>query len=102
MTAVYATILFLGVLGLLSWVAATGVARSVDGWHGVDPESRFGPMARSVLAAFLGFGMGGMSAAFAGWSSIFAFAAALVGAGALVAVAVWLGPPHAQDDASRR
>jgi len=102
MTAVYATILFLGVLGLLGWVAATGVAHSVEGWDGVDPESRFGPVARSVLAATLGFGMAGMSASFAGWPAILAFAGAIGGAVALVAVALWLGPRQAPDDASGR
>ncbi len=102
MTALFGTILLVGVLGLLVWVAATGVAHSVDGWAGADPETRFGQVGRSVLAAFLGFGMAGMSASFAGWSPILALVGGLAGATALVTVGFWLGPNATSEHASRR
>jgi len=102
MTALFGTTLLIGVLGLLVWVAATGVAHSVDGWDGVDPETRFGRVGRSILAAFLGFGMAGISASYADWSPVLALIAALAGSTALVAVGFWLGPVQTSDDASRR
>jgi len=102
MTALFGTILLVGVLGLLVWVAATGVAHSVDGWEGVDPETRFGRAGRSVLAALLGFGMAGMSASYADWSPILALIGALAGATALVAVGFWFGPAPTSNHASRR
>ncbi|GMQ98733.1 MAG: hypothetical protein BMS9Abin17_1260 [Acidimicrobiia bacterium] len=102
MTALFGTILLVGVLGLLVWVVATGVAHSVDGWGGVDPETRFGRVGRSVLAAFLGFGMAGMSASYADWSPILALIGALAGATALVTVGFWFGPTPTSNHASRR
>jgi hypothetical protein len=102
MTALFGTILLIGVLALLAWVAATGVAHSVGGWDGVDPENRFGSLGRSVLAALLGFGMAGMSASFAGWSPMLSLIGALAGAAVLVAVGFWLGPARTSDHASRR
>jgi len=92
MTALFGMILLVGVFGLLVWVAATGVAHSVDGWQGVDPETRFGRMGRSALAGFLGFGMAGMSASYADWSPVLTLIGALAGATALVAVGFWFGP----------
>jgi len=102
MTALFGTTLLAGVLALIVWIAATAIAQSVAGWEGLDPESRFGPVGRSALAALLGFGMAGMSASFGGWSPVLALVGALAGAAALVAVGLWLGPKDLSEDASGR
>ncbi len=47
---------------------------------------------RRTIAGFLGFGLAGMSASFAGWATVFALVAAVAGAGALVAAATQLAP----------
>lgn len=52
----------------------------------LDPERRFGERGRDVVAATLGFGLGGMSASFAGWSTGLAALGAVAG-GALAVVA---------------
>lgn len=80
MRALFGVALAIGMLGLLGWIAAVGVAGSVDGWEGVDPDARFGMTGRRVVAAVLGFGMAGLSAAYAGWPMALATGAALVGA----------------------
>lgn len=92
MTAVYAVTLVVGLLGLAAWIVATAVADTVEGWQGVDPESRFGPWARRGISALIGFGMTGISTSFGGWPDVAAFAAAVVGAVALAAISEWLGP----------
>ena len=87
MRAVFAFALGFGFVALLSWIAATAVATSVDGWEKVDPDARFGLTGRRVVAAVLGFGMAGLSAAYAGQPMALATVAAVAGAviGAAVA-----------------
>ncbi len=87
MRAVFGVALALGSLALVAWIAAVAVAGSVRGWEGVDPDKRLGRGGRGVVAAVFGFGMAGLSAAYAGWPTPAATAAALVGAAAAVAVA---------------
>lgn len=76
----------LGTILLLAWIFAVAVAGSVEGWAKVDPDARFGVTGRRVVAAVFGFGMAGLSAAFAGWPMAVATLAAV--AGAVVAGAV--------------
>lgn len=88
MTAVYAVTLVVGIVLLLTWVAAVAVAETVPGWAHVDPDARYGRRGRLVVAGLTGFGLGGMSATFAGWPVVAALAAAaggvvLVGTAAL-------------------
>lgn len=64
MTAVYAVALLAGVVALLAWVIARGLAVNVDRPR-IDPEERLGAAGRRVVAAVVGFGMAGMSAEFA-------------------------------------
>lgn len=92
MTAVYAVSLVVGVVLLLAWVAAVAVAETVDGWDHVDPENRFGFRGRLGVAAPTGFGLGGMSATFAGWPAALAVTAAVAGAILIVSAARYLGP----------
>ena len=94
MVWIYAIALGLGLLALLVWLVGVAVATWVDGWEFADPERRFGETGRSATAAVFGFGMGGMSATFAGWNPVIAAAAALVGGAALVAVARVFAPAH--------
>lgn len=77
---------------MLGWIAATAVAATVDGWEGVDPDRKFGRSGRFVLAGTLGFGMAGMSSLYAGWPHAAAVGAAILGAGGLILVSIWLGP----------
>lgn len=92
MTALFGVPLLIGIVLMIAWIAAVAVAATVDGWRGVDPEARFGSTGRFVLAGAIGFGMAGMSALYAGWPSIVAFGAALLGLVGLIGVSIWLGP----------
>lgn len=76
MTALYAVVLVVGILLLLVWVAAVAVAETVAGWEHVDPDVRYGRRGRLIVASLTGFGLGGMSATFAGWPVVAALAAA--------------------------
>lgn len=93
MTAVYAIALTVGLIAVVAWIAMSAVAASVDGWDRFDPGSVLGYRGPLVIAAFIGLGMGGLSASYAGWSDGPAVVAAIVGAGGLVAVTSLLGPP---------
>ena len=80
MRPVFALALGLGFVAMLGWIAASAVAASVDGWEKVDPDARFGLVGRRVVAAVLGFGMAGLSAAYAGQPMALATLAAVAGA----------------------
>jgi hypothetical protein len=80
---VFGIALGLGVILLLAWIIAVAVADSVEGWANIGPDERFGLTGRRVVAAVFGFGMAGLSAAYAGWPMAVATLAAA--AGALVA-----------------
>ncbi len=92
MTVLFGIPLLVGIVLMLGWVAATGVASTVDGWEKVDPEIRFGTTGRFILAGAIGFGMAGISALYAGWPSAVALGAGLIGAAGLIGISVWLGP----------
>lgn len=92
MTALFGIALLAGVVMLLAWIVATGIANTVEGWQGVDPETLIGAKGRSVIAGAVGFGMAGMSSLFAGWPVPASVVAAAIGAGALIAVGIWFGP----------
>ena len=80
MRAVFGSALGFGTILLLAWIVAVAVAGSVGGWEKIDPDARFGLTGRRVVAAVFGFGMAGLSAAFAGWPMVVATLAALAGA----------------------
>jgi hypothetical protein len=61
---VYAVALVIGVIGLIVLIMGAALAENL-GRADLDPAGRLGPRARPVVAAALGFGMGGMSAEFA-------------------------------------
>ncbi len=86
MRVVFGFALGFGSIALLAWIAAAAVADSVEGWGTVDPDARLGLTGRRVVGAVFGFGMAGLSAAYAGWSMVIATVAAV--AGAIVAVAI--------------
>jgi hypothetical protein len=88
--AVYAVSVIVGALALVTWVAMSALSAR-PGSITVDPEERFGVRGRFVVAAALGFGLGGMSAAYAGWPIAGSLAGALGGAALLVGSARWLG-----------
>ncbi len=92
MTALFGGTLAIGFALLVLWVVASSVAGSVEGREDVDPERRFGPTGRFVVAALVGFGMAGLSASFAGWPLGPAVGAAVLGAAGLAGVSAWLGP----------
>ena len=91
MTALFAVSLIVGVGAILLWIALSVVATSVDGWEQSDPETRFGAKGRATIAAVTGFGMGGISATYAGWSNGFVIGASLVGAAVMAVAAAKLG-----------
>lgn len=92
MITLFSLSLAIGVLGLILWIAGSAASGMVSTWDRLDPEVRVGRWGRMALAFLLGFGMGGISASFAGLSSALALVAAIAGGGALVAVSVVLGP----------
>lgn len=98
MVKVYAIVLTVGLLALIGWVFARSFSTGTDR-QGVDPEERFGVSGRRVVAAAVGFGMGGMSAEFSprdlSWPV--ALLAAVAGAGAAAWYAGWL--PDDEDPA---
>jgi hypothetical protein len=91
LVAAYAIATILGVIGIIAWVALGLIATSVPGKEAADPETRFGLAGRSVVAVFIGFGLGGMSASYAGAGTFVALLGAIVGAIALVVVGRYLG-----------
>lgn len=99
MTAVYAVALIVGILATIAWVASVAVAESVPGWKHVDPDHRFGARGRMLVGGLSGFGLAGMSASFAGWPSVAAFAGAIAGATGVAAIARRLGPAVPLDEA---
>jgi hypothetical protein len=92
MTPFYAVAVAAGLVLLVAWAVFVVIASAVETWGGLDPEVRFGATGRSVLAGLTGFGMGGLSATFAGWNGWLALAAAFGGAGVMAFVASSLGP----------
>jgi len=92
LTALYAMVLATGVIGLVAWVIAASLAASVDGRSDLDPEIRFGSTGRMMIAAAVGFGMGGMSATFAGWDLVPSLLGAAAGGLLAAAIARYLGP----------
>lgn len=92
MTALYAVVLVIGLVFLIMWLGAAAIGTWVEGWESFDPEMRFGARGRATVAGAVGFGMGGLSATFAGWPPGLALLAALAGGGAMVLVARVLGP----------
>ena len=95
MTALYAIVLSIGVVLLIGWLVATAIGSWVDGWEAFDPEGRFGARGRAAVAGAVGFGMGGLSATFAGWPGGLALLAAVAGSGAMVLVSRLFGPEEA-------
>lgn len=100
MVKVYAVVLSLGLVALIGWIFGRSFAVGTDR-PGFDPEGRFGVPGRRVVAAAVGFGMGGMSAEFSprdlSWPV--ALVAAAVGAAAAAWYAGWLpdGEPAAKE-----
>ena len=84
MVVVYGIAVLAGGLALVVWLVADASA-DAPGSRRRGPAERFGELGTQVVSGVLGFGLGGMSASFAGWHAALAFAAALGGSAALVA-----------------
>ena len=91
--------LVLGVVALLTWLVLGLTASSVDGKQDWDPEARFGVAGRNVVAGLLGFGLGGMSASFAGWAAGWAVLAAVGGVAVGLLSVRFLGVEDTEEDA---
>lgn len=100
MIPVYAIGILLGAIALIAWIATGLVAGDVTGKAHLDPETRYGSAGRYVVAGVLGFGLGGMSASFAGWPSILAGLAAGGGAAVLIGSARYLGSETEDEEAA--
>ena len=79
----YAIAALAGACALISWLVWQTLAERQDAARS-GPDDRFGMRGRSVVAGVLGFGLGGMSASYAGWGAV-AIAGALAGAAFLIA-----------------
>lgn len=97
MTTVYAIAFAVGVVGLITWIAAGASSAMVGSWKHLDPEARFGRPGRSVLAFLLGFGLAGLSATYADWSLPLSLGGAVVGGAAMVVVAVTILAPEPEE-----
>ena len=86
-----AVLTVLGFLGVLVWTYLGITSSAVEGKQDLDPEARYGANGRRVVAGVLGFGLGGMSASFAGWASGPAVLAAIGGAALMIVAAQYLG-----------
>jgi hypothetical protein len=95
---VYAICVLLGSVGALAWVYLGMTASAVEGKAALDPETRYGFAGRATVAGVLGFGLGGMSASFAGWNSGLAIVGAIGGAGLMIAAAHFLGDATDEDE----
>ncbi len=91
MVKVYAVALVVGVAALLGWIMMRALSANIDR-ASIDPEQRLGLIGRRVVAALVGFGIGGMSAEFSprdlSWP--FALVLAILGAGAAAWYAGWV------------
>ncbi len=94
---VYAILVVLGFLGVLGWIYLGLASSAVDGKAHLDPAARFGVAGRNSVAGVLGFGLGGMSASFAGWAAGLAVLAAVAGGGLMVGAAHYLGSEQDPD-----
>jgi hypothetical protein len=94
--ALYSLALLLGTVAAIGWVVA-GVA--ADGALGrlPRPEERFGRPGRIAVTALMGFGLGGLSASFAGWAGLQSVLVAVGGAGFLVASMLLLAEDPGSD-----
>lgn len=90
MVPLYAVVVVLGALCLGVWILL-GLVAERPGSSVMDPEARYGLRGRSAVAGVLGFGLGGMSASYAGWPSLAALAAAAGGAALAVLSGRYLG-----------
>jgi hypothetical protein len=84
---VYAMVLVLGVLGLIVLIVGDALAENLDR-PGLSPSNRLGKRAVPIVAAGLGFGMGGMSAEFAPVEISWPFAL-LIALVAAIGAVVW-------------
>ncbi len=90
MVFVYTVAVVAGALGLLTWVAVAALSER-PGSAVRGPDARLGRTGQDLVTFALGFGLGGMSASFAGWPDLVAAAAAFGGGVALLASGRWLG-----------
>lgn len=97
MVALYAICTVLGVIALLAWITLGIAASPGEDRKYLDPELRFGERGRASVSALLGFGLGGMSASFAGWSAALALVGAIAGALVAVLVGRYLGVEEGGD-----
>jgi hypothetical protein len=95
-TVLFGVALMIGLALLIVWLVLAAVSSMVEGWNHVDPEIKWGTAGRSVVAAFVGFGMAGISVLYTTLPEYLSFVAALAGAAALAAVARWFVPPSAE------
>jgi hypothetical protein len=82
-TVVYAIALVAGFVALSWWLVADALASSPPS-RVTTPGERFGRRSRDGVLGVLGFGMGGMSASFAGWPAPVAVLGAALGAGFVI------------------
>jgi len=89
MTAIYAIATVLGLGGLVVWTLMRGFGLENTRF---DPEARFGTAGRLIVSGTAGFGLGGMSSTFAGWTPPLAIVAAVGGGIAVALLTRALGP----------
>ena len=88
MVKVYAVVLTMGVVGLLTMILGGTFAENV-GHPDRDPGVRFGTIGKVLVGAAVGFGMGGMSAEFSPLDLTWQVSL-VIAVGAAVLSAVWV------------
>ena len=100
MIPIYAICVVLGAVAALVWIFLGLGSEAIPGKSSFDPDARFGERGRWAVAGVLGFGLGGMSASFAGWATLPALGGAVGGAALMVLAAHYLGVADGDDGAT--
>lgn len=97
MIGTYSIATVVGFVSLVAWMMLHAGVAEGSRW---DPEARFGPAGRRVIAGLLGFGLAGLSAEFSPrsipWPA--ALALAVVGAAAMVFITDRLAVDEPDED----
>lgn len=95
MTLFYGSVLLIGIAMAGYWLVRVAIANSVDGWERANPELKWGASGRMVIAAFIGFGLGGFAILYTDLNPILSVGSAVLGGVGLAAGARWFGPTTA-------
>ena len=92
MTLFYGSVLLIGIVLAGYWLVRVAIANGVEGWEHANPELKWGQSGRTIIAALIGFGLGGFAILYTDLEPALSVASAILGGIGLTAVARWFGP----------